>query len=141
MPLDEFVRDVDIREMRALRRARLVHHAIIIRVVHARADLGFVQTEERVASDVPCLYQPSAEALRSQTSAQDVAVASSVVEFDHDTPIEVNHRLYITGRSNGVDFAVRVAVVSTNAPRAFGVAIKTTCTNAIEFAGEGPPPA
>ena len=141
MALEGFVRDVDIEEMRMLRQERLVHRAIIIAVVSSRGDLGFTSSEVRLASDVPCLMQPTAETLRDRLSGADVAVGSYNVEFAVDAGVLPNHRLYITGTVDGVSFTKRVGVTGINVPRALPVALKATATDSEAMAGSGPPPA
>lgn len=138
--LEGFPRASDVAEMRKLRADRLVHRAIVIRVVAQRADLGFTHVETRIASNVPVLLQPNAESLQTDAASQEVAIGSYVAEADAFAPILAGDRLYVTGKMNGAQFAKRVGVTSTNVPRAHGVAMKMTCSDARDLAGEGPPP-
>ena len=141
MALEGFVRDVDIEELRIFRRERLVHRAVVIAVVSTRADIGFTQGEVRIASDVHCLMQPTAETLRNEASGADVAVSTYNVEFEVDAGILPNHRLYITGTVNGISFTKRLGVTGINVPRALPVALKAAAIDSEAMAGSGPPPA
>lgn len=140
-PLEGFIRDTDVREMRQFRRERLIHRCTVIAVTNTRGALGFEPTEMVVAEDVWCLYMPSAQSVRAELSGDDVAVGVALVEFDHGVDVRPNHRLYITGVSNGIPFAKRVGVTSVNEPRSVGIGLKAGVTDDAAVAGAGPPPA
>jgi hypothetical protein len=138
---DTAPRPRDVQELRIFRNARLIHRATVMRVVSARADIGFTQSEEVIATDVPCLASPSSASLVPRSGSEDEAVSSYTVEFDVLKDILPNHRLYVTGKMAGVEFAMRLGVVSINTPRAHGVALKVNATTSEALAGKGPPPA
>ena len=137
------LRDVDVRETRSLRRERLVHRALVIRVenVAASSGVGFVQQEVVIARDVCCFAQPISGSLQPTASGQDVAQSNYRVEFDVDAGVLPKHRLYITGTSGCVAFGPkRLGVMTVNIPRGQAVALSAGCTDNIDEAGSGPPP-